>query len=91
MEFFILHFILIFFLQPHGEGSLTIKTDKSIVKYKSKWTRGVLHEGRTIVTIERDGENSSWAKISLTIEGEENNLLQQFLIPAFFPVFPAPK
>lgn len=63
----------------------------SVVKYKSKWVRGVLHDGKTVVVIERDTGDGGWAKVTLTVDGtgEEAKLLQQFLIPAFFPATPA--
>jgi hypothetical protein len=68
-----------------------VDTGKSIVKYKSKWIRGVLHDGKTVVVIERDGgDGVGWGKVSLTVDGtgEDGKLLQQFLVPAFFPVAP---
>lgn len=70
---------------------MVFDSSKTIVKYKSKWYRGVLHEGKTVVIIEKDGgEGVGWSKLSLTIDGtgDDAKLLQQFLIPAFFPVAP---
>lgn len=62
------------------------------MKYKSKWVRGVLHEGKTVIIIEKDGgENIGWSKATLTVDGtgDDAKLLQQFMIPAFFPAAPA--
>lgn len=66
-----------------------VDAGKTVVKYKSKWVRGVLHDGKTVVVVEREGE-SGWAKVSLTVDGtgEDAKLLQQFLIPSFFPATP---